>query len=624
VESRQEQENDGCYRLISDLIADYAYAFRVDPSGTITREQMTESLSRITGFTAEELDAHGDYTRLAHPDDLPVLRQRNEKLLSGQRDVSEFRIITKGGETRWLRDQGCPVWDDAQGCVVRIVGAGQDITERVQAENRFQESKRQLESQERFISRIMESIPSSLVVVDPALRIVSVNRNFLGKMRRDEQATLGFRFTQVFPKALLDYTRLDQKIETVFRTGQMMEGGTVAYRAPGLPTRIYYYRLVPLKAEAVNNVMLLMDDITEQEQLRAEVRRIERHLASIVECANDMVVSMDPEGRVVTWNRAAEKASGLEAEHVQHKPLLALCAVEQQPMMAQMLERLARGKDVQATEIDLLTADNRQLPISWSCSSMRNDAHEVIGIVAVGHDLTERRSLEAQLIQSAKMASLGVMAGGIAHELRNPLGIISAGAQLLLERPDDTVLRGEATQKIYAATQRASLIIENLLTFARPQSEHPMTRVNLHAVLEETFALLGHQLTLQTIALHKEFQPDLPPTQGNPHLLQQVFTNLMLNARSAMPGGGMLTVSTCVAQGGQVEVRFRDTGMGIPAENMQQIFDPFFTTMPVGKGIGLGLSISYSIVQQHGGAIQVESRGDQGTTFVVRLPACPR
>ncbi|MBI5956373.1 MAG: PAS domain S-box protein, partial [Chloroflexi bacterium] len=479
---------------------------------------------------------------------------------------------------------------------------------------------KQLESRESFITRILESIPSSLVVIDRNLRVVSVNRNFLEKTRREARVTLGHKIEEVFPQALVEYTRLDQKVRQVFRTGQPVEGGKVAYRAPGLPSRIYYYRLIPLKvADEAENVMLLMDDITDREHLGEEVRRAERHLASVVECASDLVVSLDPQGRIVTWNRAAERISGLKAEQVEGRSLDYLCAAEQQPVMAKMLRGLIRGAGVQNIEVKLLTANGQEVPIAWSCSPMRDDAGGMVGIVAVGRDLTEQRRMEAQLVQSAKMASLGVMAGGIAHELRNPLGIISASAQLLLERPDDAQLRSQCAQKIHAATQRASVIIENLLKFGRPVDQQ-MREVDLHAVLEETLALLAHQVTLQEVTLRKEFQPDLPRAHGNPQVLQQVFTNLILNACNAMPQGGTLTVATRATEIGRVEIRFSDTGRGIPPEHLPKIFDPFFTTMPVGKGIGLGLSISYSIIQQHQGTIEVESQVGQGTTFTVRLP----
>ena len=372
----------------------------------------------------------------------------------------------------------------------------------------------------------------------------------------------------------------------------------------------------------VENTMLLMDDITEREHLGEEVRRAERHLASVVECANDLVISTDAQGRIVTWNRAAERTSGLTAEMLNGQPLLSLCPSEQQSLMAEMLQKLVRGERVQSTEVNLLTATNEKVPIAWSCSPMHDDDGRVAGIVAVGRDLTERRRLEAQLIQSAKMASLGVMAGGIAHELRNPLGIISASAQLLMESPADDELHSRCTQNIHTATERSSLIIENLLKFASPRGNW-IREVDLNAVLQDTSTLLGHHMTLQKVTVRKDFQPDLPRVFGNPELLQQVFTNMILNACNAMPQGGTLTVATRTTEDKQIAIQFSDTGRGIAPEHLPRIFDPFFTTMPVGKGTGLGLSISYSIIQQHHGTIQVESQVGQGTTFTIRLPTTP-
>ncbi len=499
-----------------------------------------------------------------------------------------------------------------------------ELDDRRRAEQALQESAGQLESQKQFITSIVDSIPSSLVVIDRNMRIVSVNRNFVEKTRRDAPDTVGRHINEVFPPVLIGHTHLEQKVQEVFRNGQPLEGGRVAYRAPGITTRIYYHRFIPLGAakasgKAVKNVMLLMDDITEREQLGEEVQRAEQHLASVVECANDMVVSLDPRGRIVTWNQAAERISGLRAEQVRGQSLLSLCAVEHGPIVTDMLQRLARREQVQNTEVNLLPAAGQQVPIAWSCSSMQDDVGKVTGIVAVGRDLTERRQLEAQLIHSAKMASLGVMAGGIAHEVRNPLGIISTAAQLLLERPDDAPLRNECAEKIYAATQRASLIIEGLMKFARPQKE-PMAKVDLSATMEDILKLMSNQLTVQKVALVKAIPESLPRVYGHPSLLQQVFSNLILNACNAMPAGGTLTVACLPAETGTVEISFSDTGQGIPPEHQSKIFDPFFTTMPVGKGTGLGLSISYSIIQQHRGSITVDSQAGRGTTFTIQLP----
>jgi PAS domain S-box-containing protein len=599
--------------------------YRTTPEGQIV--DVNTALVQILGYPDRE-----SLLALNVPDGYmdPEERRRWQALMEHEGAVHGF-------EVQWRRGDGTAIWvkedaravRDYEGQALCYDGAVEDITERKQAEEALWKSNRQLESRERFIAGIVESIPSSLLVIDQRLRVVSVNRNFLEKSRREEQATLGRKIEEVFPQPLVEYTQLNQKVQEVFRTGEPLEGGKVAYRAPGLPTRIYYYRLIPLylspdgereKAEeAVENVMLLMDDITEQEKLGEEVRRAERHLASVVDSAYDLVVSMDPQGRILTWNRTAERTSGLELEEVKGQYLPDLCVEEEQQEMTLWLAQWAQGQFTKKSiEINLRTKTGKEVPISWTGSRMLDDEHRIVGLVAVGRDLTERKRLEAQLIQSAKLTSLGVMAGGIAHEIRNPLAISSAAAQLLLDRPDDEQLRKEAVEKIYSGVQRTSYIIENLLKFARPPEER-MVPTDITEALEETLSLLANQLRVQRVKLRKDLAPDLPPVVGNKPLLQQVFSNMILNACNAMPDGGRLTVVTRATETG-VEIQFADTGVGISTEHLSKIFDPFFTTMPVGKGVGLGLSISYSIIQQHQGTIDVVSQVGQGTIFTIRLP----
>ncbi|MCK4417163.1 MAG: PAS domain S-box protein [Candidatus Latescibacteria bacterium] len=468
---------------------------------------------------------------------------------------------------------------------------------------------------------IISSIPSSILLIDRNLRVVSANRNFLEKSKKSESVILGKTIDEIFPSVLLYYTQLGQKARGVFETGQSVEGGEMTYRAPGLPARVYFYGLAPIKGEngSVENVMLLMDDITERIRLSEEIRRAERHLASVVESASDIVVSMGAKGNITTWNKAGETLLGFKSKEVVGKQIATLCAGEAQGDMKSTIRKLVRGKSIQNAEINLMTKSGNRLLISWSCSPMRDDTGKIVGIVGVGRDLSERRLLEAQLIQSAKMASLGVMAGGIAHEIRNPLAICSSAAQLLLEDSEDKEMRTECADKIYSNIHRASQVIENLLKFARASGED-LCPVGVNEALKETLSLIEHQIRLQQIELNTKFAKNLPALTGNKNLLQQVFLNMILNAYNAMPQGGKLTISTRLNPDDQIEIRFVDTGCGIPKENLQKIFDPFFTTMPVGKGTGLGLWVSYGIVEQHGGSIHVESKVDVGTTFTVKLP----
>ena len=399
--------------------------------------------------------------------------------------------------------------------------------------------------------------------------------------------------------------------------------GANSYRAPGLLTRIYFYRLTPVYAEdtsLVEDVMLLMEDITERIQLGEEIRCAEWHLASVVESANDIVISMDQMGTINTWNSTAEMLSGFGRREVKGRSLISFCGPDDQKRVQALLQKSCRGEKNSANiEFNLITKEESAVPVAWSLAAMRDDLSKVVGLVAIGRDLTERRRMEAQLIQSAKMAALGVMAGGIAHEIRNPLGICAVTAELIQEHLDDADLIREATEKIYGAVRRASNIIENLLKFVRPSSGTPMAPLNINHILDDTLALMASETVSRQINVQQQLTLSLPPVMGNRSLLQQVFTNLILNAVAAMPIGGQLCVTTQTNKE-QILISFADTGRGIEPQDLDHIFEPFFTTMPVGQGTGLGLSISYAIIQQHGGQITVESKREQGSIFTVWLP----
>jgi len=269
-----------------------------------------------------------------------------------------------------------------------------------------------------------------------------------------------------------------------------------------------------------------------------------------------------------------------------------------------------------------VTKSAKEVPVSWVCSPMMDDQGETIGIVAVGRNLTEGRKFEAQLLQAQKLAALGVMAGGIAHELRNPLAICSSAAQFLMEEEITPEFRRECAQKMQQGMQRASGIIDHLLKFTRPSERGDRVKLDLLAVLKETLALVADQAKIQNITVQAQL-PEAPAfVQGDARLLQQVFLNLFLNAIHAMPAGGRLRVAVQTALH-QVSVQVADTGHGIAAADLGNLFDPFYSKSNGRRGTGLGLPLCYAIVQQHAGAIEVDSAPGQGSAFTVRLDLSP-
>ena len=244
----------------------------------------------------------------------------------------------------------------------------------------------------------------------------------------------------------------------------------------------------------------------------------------------------------------------------------------------------------------------------------------VAGTILIIEDITGRVRLEEQLQISEKMASIGVLAAGVAHEVNTPLTGISSFTQMLLEGADPDDPKTILLEKIERQTFRAAKIVNGLLTLSRPgASTNERTLVDLNVIIGDVFSLLEHQFQASHITIRRELLPSPVPVVGIEHQLQQVFLNLFLNARDAMPKGGWLTVATRV-DGSRVTAEVADTGSGIPAEHLARIYDPFFTTKPMGRGTGLGLSITYSIVREHDGTVDCDSVLGKGTRFSLSLP----
>jgi hypothetical protein len=243
---------------------------------------------------------------------------------------------------------------------------------------------------------------------------------------------------------------------------------------------------------------------------------------------------------------------------------------------------------------------------------------EQIGRLIIFDDVTDRAELEQRLVQADKLSSIGLLAAGVAHEVNTPLAVISTYAQMLAKQVAEDSQKSLILDKIAKQTFRASEIVNSLLNFSRT-STTSFGEINLNRVIQETLSLLEHQLQKSGVQLKTDLAADLQTIHGNGGKLQQVFLNLFLNARDAMPGGGTLEVRTW-ADGARARIEVSDTGTGIAPENMHRIYDPFFTTKTARKGTGLGLSVTYGIIQEHGGSIEVSNRPGSGARFRIDLP----
>jgi DNA-binding NtrC family response regulator/nitrogen-specific signal transduction histidine kinase len=244
-----------------------------------------------------------------------------------------------------------------------------------------------------------------------------------------------------------------------------------------------------------------------------------------------------------------------------------------------------------------------------------------VGWLEMYYDVTGERQIQSKLLQTEKMAAVGQLVSGIAHELNNRLTSIMGYVQLLLSHGLNPAQFSEAG-KVFHEAERARRIVKNLLYFAR-ENEPERTRVDLNAIVERTLALRSYEMKVEDILIERDLEPELPETMADPYQLQQVVLNLLINAEQALlqdRGKGVVRVQTRRAEGNRIAAEVSDDGPGIPREILSRIFDPFFTTKPSGLGTGLGLSIVYGIVQQHDGEVSVENLAGGGARFVVELP----
>ncbi len=352
-----------------------------------------------------------------------------------------------------------------------------------------------------------------------------------------------------------------------------------------------------------------------------ELQRLKAYTDNIIECINVAVLAIDLQGRITSCNRAFEELLNMSRRQIADSPIADVFA----PDVIASIQRVAGsnlGELESSANIFKLYLENhggKKLIVNLSLVPLQNPEGKSSGALIVLDDITEKVLLEDQLLQAEKLSSIGLLAAGIAHEVNTPIAGISSYTQMLLRDTPASDQRKPILEKIEKQTFRAAEIVNGLLNFSRMNASE-FKALDINQLINDSLALLNHQLQQNHIKIESRFDESLPPVYGNTGKLQQVFVNLFLNARDAMPSGGELAVQTGMNES-MIIVDISDTGTGIPVENLKRIFDPFFTTKALGKGTGLGLAVTYGIIQEHGGRIFVDSDAGKGTHFRLKLPA---
>jgi len=401
------------------------------------------------------------------------------------------------------------------------------------------------------------------------------------------------------------------RVVAVLALGRPTDGALLSSEDTSLLRAISGYVAV-----AIENALLL----EEQARRAKELARLKDFNENIIESISVGVMVVNLHGRITNWNGALEQIYGLKREEVIGRRI---AEVFQSEMLRALRDLMGRGEWREGEPANIYkfraqTPDGRDLTLNISLAALQSKTAKIEGSLIAIEDVTERVGLEAQLQQSDKLSSIGLLAAGVAHEVNTPLAGISSYSQMLMQQIPDNDPRRQLLEKIYRQTSRASSIVNNLLNFSR-LTEARYAPVDLNRVIDDTIQLLEAQLRNTEIEVVRSYTNDLPLAFGDGPKLQQVLMNLILNARDAMPHGGRLEIST-ESDEDSAMVEVRDTGLGIAPEHLAKIYDPFFTTKQIGKGTGLGLAVSYGIVRDHGGHIDVESKLGEGTRFQITLP----
>jgi two-component system NtrC family sensor kinase len=508
---------------------------------------------------------------------------------------------------------------------------------RIEMEKTALEKDRQLyEEQSRKQTQvILDSLPYRIMVVGLDMRIERVNQTFLKEHGLAHEDVIGqhcykVRYGVERPCAELGRECiLNNRLEEISRNGLISE--YQEYVDEKGDTRFDVVTIAPIYDEngEIAQILEASRDVTERIRLQQEAQKSKTFFEKVIQSTVDGIVVVDTKGNVLIFNEGMEQLTGYSAGEIINTGHLSSfydIDVAKENMRKMRSDRHGPPGKLNPTSMTVTAKDGEEIPVTLSASIMTIDDKE-IGSVGVFTDMREilkmRKELEdanIQLIQSQKIASIGRMAAGVAHEINNPLSAILLYAEMLKDSLKGRSEFENDLQEIIDQTLRCKKIVSDLLEFSR-KSAGKTASFSLEDLLHKCLELLVHKTYFQDIEVTTDISAGMPNMIGDMSQLQQVFTNLFMNAADAMEGKGKLSIEARFIEDRSLfSIKVSDTGPGIPENLRDKVFDIFFTTKPVGKGTGLGLSISQNIIKIHGGRLYMECPATGGTTFIIELP----
>ena len=506
---------------------------------------------------------------------------------------------------------------------VARVGIFSDLRVRVAMEDELRQTRD-------YLNNVVENAFDIIITTDLDSRIVSFNRG--------GERILGYSAAEMVGRPIESLYPNPEERRSLLRRIEHFDGAVSNYE-----TRLKHKNgslvdismtlslLTDQTGQKIGTVGI-SKDISQRKRAENELRATRDYLNAIVENTPDMIITTDLEKRIVSFNRGAERILGFKRDDVLGRHIEDLYVErEERQALFRLLDDQSNSVNY---ETQLIHQDGHVVEIDLTLSHLPDKFGDIMGTVGISKDITEKKRVEAelaekkalleeaqlQILHNEKMASLGKLATSVAHEINNPLGGILLFCEMVLEEMDEGDTNRPDLLQIREQTLRCREIVKGLLEFGRMTGTH-YTFIDINQTVERGVALFANQTIFQNIKLEWRLDPDLPQIMGDSSQLNQVFTNLIVNALDALDGKGTLSLTTYFDdEAEEVVAIVGDTGCGIDPDILPRLFEPFFTTKPVGEGVGLGLSTSYSIVKRHNGRIDVDSLPGEGARFAVHLP----
>ncbi|MDA0740057.1 MAG: PAS domain S-box protein [Nitrospirae bacterium] len=552
----------------------------------------------------------------------------------------ETVFVTRQGAFIDVEIHSTALVDSVSGELVYTRAFVRDVTERKVLQHQIEQYTTKLEEEvavqthqlsqsEKRYRVLFDRSADSILMVDANGIIVAVNERELEVLGYHESQLIQHPLTKVLVESFHETT--EQTFHTVVSGEEKVLTKEIEVYDAEHRVLLVEMDLIRVEQEATIVVMVQLRDITERKLLEArlqqyneeledkvqsrtlEIQRTKVYLESLLENANDVIYTLDHD-QCFTYVNSKVEIWGYQKEDLLGRPFLTLLTKRHR---GRRLKEILNMPVKQEYEVEVMSRSGESRSVLVSVSPLRNDEDAVVGVLGIARDITDRKIMEQHIRNTERLASVGKLAAGVAHEINNPLGgllnclyNIRKGT-LAPERQEEYLMYMED------GLRRAQKIVRQLLDFSQ-QREPEFTMSSINVLMDRVLVLTNHAIIEKGLQLEKELADDLPSLFVDPHMIEQVITNLLLNAIQATQAGGTITLRTKVV-GGMCELEVADTGSGIAADVRPHIFDPFFTTKRTGEGTGLGLSVSLGIVERHGGQLLVESEEGHGTVFTVKL-----